>query len=332
MKKMRKRKIILIWMTFPILGLVIFLVIVAGAFSVGSNMALGSENRDVRVRCSFGEINFELWDAAFARSGVFVGQDELFIRMADEFNVDPVLFATIAMHETGWGTSRAAILYNNPGGLMGANGLMRFETLEDGMRVMGRTLNNLINERGATTLEELRDIYAPLGADNDPTGLNYHWLPTVKSIANQFGGLTMNCEVSTGELGMPLDEPIVVTSHFGLRRDPTGHGYRMHNGIDFGQPLGMPVRASLDGRVVRIQRSNYGWGNMVLIEHDGIWTLYAHLQDIYVRLYQEVVQGEQIGTVGSTGNSTGPHLHFEVQMEFLGGQVDPAPLLGIYRD
>ena len=248
-------------MIFPMSGLVIFFVIVAGAFSAGSNMVLDSESENVRARCSFGEINFEMWDSAFARSGVFADQDELFIQMAAEFNVDPVLFATIAMHETGWGTSRAIILYNNPGGLMGASDLMRFERLEDGMRVMGRTLNNLINERGATTLEALRDIYAPLGADNDQTGLNYHWLPTVKSIANQFGGLTMNCEMSSGEFGMPLDDPIVVTSHFGLRRDPTGHGYRMHNGIDFGQPLGMPVRASLDGRVVIIQYSNTGWGN-----------------------------------------------------------------------
>jgi len=73
---------------------------------------------------------------------------------------------------------------------------------------------------------------------------------------------------------------------------------------------------------------------LVVIEHDGVWTLYlyAHLHDIHVRRYQVVVQGEQIGTVGSTGNSTGPHLHFEIQMELLGDQVDPAPLLGIYRD
>lgn len=284
------------------------------------------------LNCSPGEINQALWDDAFSRAGVFNGRDHLILESAEYWHVDPVLYAAIVFHETGWGTSRAVIVYNNPGGLMGANGLMHFDTLEEGLVVMGRTLNNIVNLRGATTLEALRDIYAPLGADNDPTGLNDHWLPTITSIINQLGGLTKHCEVLEGEFGMPLDPPIVVTSHFGMRRNPTGSGYQFHGGIDFGANLGTPIRASLDGRVVRLQHSNYGWGNMVMLDHgNGYWTLYAHMHEIHVRYGQEVSKGEQIGTVGSTGDSTGPHLHYEIRTRLDGGQVDPAPRLGIQR-
>lgn len=309
-------------------GGTIFLIILAMGIFIGANDE--GENPQTAVRCSFGEINEEMWQAAFARAGAFNGNDGLIIEMADEFQVDPVLFAAIAFHETGWGTSHAMIVLNNPGGLMGAGGLMRFETLLDGLRVMGRTLHNHINERGATTLEALRDIYAPLGADNDPTGLNYHWVGTVTSIANQLGGLTMNCERHEGEFGMPVPTPFVITSPWGPRQNPTGSGYQFHNGIDFGDHFGTPIFSALDGYIVRTIVSNVGYGNWIVIEHDnGYWTLYAHLQDIGVSVGQFVRKGELIGTMGSTGNSTGPHLHFEVRTQLEGGQVNPAPYLGL---
>jgi len=289
-----------------------------------------SESSNVRARCSFGEINWELWESTFERANVFYGYDHLFLDMAEEFNVDPVLFASIAFHETGWGTSQAIVRCNNPGGLMGRNGLMCFDTLEEGMRVMGRTLNNHINERGATTLEALRDIYAPLYADNDPNGLNHNWVPTITSIANSMGGLTMNCEMLETEFAMPVDEPFRISSPFGSRIHPVTRVPSFHQGIDFAQPQGMPVRASLEGYVVIVRHSNVGYGNWVLIEHNnGYWTQYAHLHTIDVQYNQWVEQGEQIGTIGSTGSSTGPHLHFEIRTTFYGGFVDPAPYLGL---
>lgn len=295
---------------YVMLAMMIIVMVIMGAI-VGGGVQPTNHNAPTRVRCTIGEINYEMWETTFARSGVFETYGDTFIELAGEFNIDPVLFATIAMHETGWGTSNAVINLNNPGGLMGSGGLMRFETLEDGMRVMARTINNHVNERGATTLEALRDIYAPLGADNDPTGLNHNWVPAVTSIANQFGGLTMNCDMFEGELGMPIDAPVIVTSPFGIRRNPTGSGYQMHVGIDFGQPTGSAIRASLDGEIVFVKYSNIGYGNQIIIQHDGeMWTQYAHLDEILVEVGDEVIEGELIGTMGSTGNSTGPHLHF----------------------
>ena len=279
-----------------------------------------------------GEVNEDMWNETFTRAGVLQSTGDIMIALSTEFEIDPVLFAAIAFHETGWGTSRAVIVFNNPGGLMTAQGLMRFETLEEGLRATARTLHNRIIRDGNNTLEKLRDVYAPIGADNDPTGLNNNWIEGVSSIAEQLGGFTLNCtspNVAEGDFLIPVS-PVRVTSWFGIRQNPTGAGYEFHNGLDFGAPLGTPIKASKSGRVVVVSYSNVGYGNMIQIDHgDGTWTLYAHLNEIQVMEGQDVTQSEVIGTIGSTGNSTGPHLHFEIRMEFGGGQVDPKPLLGL---
>lgn len=104
-------------------------------------------------------------------------------------------------------------------------------------------------------------------------------------------------------------------------------GYRTgHSGLDIGAWAGTPVTAADRGVVVRAGWSDAGYGNFVVIDHkiDYI-TLYAHLSEIFVVEGQVVAQGQLIGTVGSTGNSTGPHLHFEIR-DF-GQRVDPLRLL-----
>ncbi len=93
-------------------------------------------------------------------------------------------------------------------------------------------------------------------------------------------------------------------------------GLHGHNGIDFGAPSGTPVIAAASGRVIvaRIGGYNGGYGNMIVINHDGgIQTIYAHLRTVNVVSGQTVSQGQVIGQVGNTGRSTGPHLHFEVR-------------------
>ncbi len=97
------------------------------------------------------------------------------------------------------------------------------------------------------------------------------------------------------------------------------HGYistyfsRFHPAIDIPNPLGSPVIASSDGEIVFASWTNSGHGNLVVIRHNsGFETLYAHLSMIGVKVGQKVTQGEIIGLVGSTGDSTGPHLHFEI--------------------
>jgi murein DD-endopeptidase MepM/ murein hydrolase activator NlpD len=88
-----------------------------------------------------------------------------------------------------------------------------------------------------------------------------------------------------------------------------------HTGVDIKAPTGATVVAAADGTVMYTCRDGYGYGNEIQIDHGaGITTLYAHLQKIFVVLGQTVKRGESIGTVDSTGNATGSHLHYEVRV------------------
>jgi murein DD-endopeptidase MepM/ murein hydrolase activator NlpD len=115
-----------------------------------------------------------------------------------------------------------------------------------------------------------------------------------------------------------------VSSPFGERPGPLGGGgSRMHRGIDFAAPIGTPVRAAGDGVVINVGPRG-AYGHYVRIHHDETYqTAYAHLSRYADRLERgaRVRQGEIIGYVGSTGRSTGPHLHYEVLVD--GSQVDP---------
>lgn len=104
-----------------------------------------------------------------------------------------------------------------------------------------------------------------------------------------------------------------LVSGFGFRIHPIYKTRRMHTGVDFLAPTGTPIYATGNGKVVEAERSNHGYGRMVVIDHGyGYETLYAHLSQIRVREGQEIKRGEIIGMVGNTGTSTAPHLHYEV--------------------
>jgi murein DD-endopeptidase MepM/ murein hydrolase activator NlpD len=116
-----------------------------------------------------------------------------------------------------------------------------------------------------------------------------------------------------------------ISSGFGARYHPVLHYTRMHTGADMSAGSGTPIRACRSGTVV-IAGSQGGYGNAVVIDHGGgMATLYAHQSRIAVSPGQFVNAGDVIGYVGSTGMSTGPHLHFEVRLS--GNPVDPAPYL-----
>ncbi|MFZ0408637.1 MAG: M23 family metallopeptidase [Cyanobium sp.] len=127
----------------------------------------------------------------------------------------------------------------------------------------------------------------------------------------------------------PLIGSAVVTSPFGWRLHPVMGTWLMHAGRDLAAPEGTPVVAALNGRVMSSGLAG-GYGLAIEIEHDGPRrrTLYGHLSELYVKEGQTVRQGDVIGRVGSTGLSTGPHLHFEVRMPQEGGwvAVDPGDL------
>ncbi len=128
--------------------------------------------------------------------------------------------------------------------------------------------------------------------------------------------------------GYPLPYAVPVTSNYGWRMNPVSGQWAFHSGIDLGAPMGTPVLAAKSG-VVEFANWGGGYGNLIEVSHGSTGTRYAHLSSIYVAPGQRVVQGQQLGTVGSTGNSTGPHLHFEYLVPGSDGwtALDPANYL-----
>lgn len=122
----------------------------------------------------------------------------------------------------------------------------------------------------------------------------------------------------------PVDQ-MRLTSSFGTRNDPFNGRRARHNGIDIPGPVGTPIYATADGVIGRAQRLG-GYGNYVEIEHgNAIQTRYGHLSAIAVASGQRVRRGDIVGYMGSTGRSTGSHLHYEVRIA--GAPVNPVPFV-----
>ncbi len=118
----------------------------------------------------------------------------------------------------------------------------------------------------------------------------------------------------------------IVTSEFGYRRDPFTGETRGHSGMDLAVPTGTPIRAALPGTVTVSQYNAGGYGYYVMIDHgNGLSTLYGHNSRLLAQVGQTVEAGDIIALSGSTGRSTGPHLHFEVRVD--GEQTDPRAYL-----
>jgi murein DD-endopeptidase MepM/ murein hydrolase activator NlpD len=127
---------------------------------------------------------------------------------------------------------------------------------------------------------------------------------------------------------MPIESYPYLRSSYGWRRNPFTGQLSMHEGLDFSAPHGTPIRSAAGG-VVRTAQTHRSYGNMVEIDHGGgLMTRYAHAKTILVKEGEVVTRGQLIARVGSTGLSTGPHLHFEVRQDdkpldpraFLAGQ------------
>ena len=125
-----------------------------------------------------------------------------------------------------------------------------------------------------------------------------------------------------GTMTWPCPSSYTITSAFGNRKHPILRKYKMHTGIDIGASKGASIVAANSGTVIMAYYDKKGYGNVVVIDHGGgISTLYAHCSKILVKVGAKVKAGQNIAKVGSTGLSTGNHLHFEVRVN--GEPKDP---------
>lgn len=136
------------------------------------------------------------------------------------------------------------------------------------------------------------------------------------------GALSSAPGLHLGSRGAPLHWPLrgVLYARFGRK------GKEQHDGIDLAAPAGTPVRTAAEGTVI-FAGPQQGYGLLAIVEHaGGLVTVYAHNRDLRVRTGQAVREGQVIATVGESGKTSGPHLHFEVRQD--GDPVDPLRYLG----
>lgn len=195
--------------------------------------------------------------------------------------------------------------------------------------------------------DEIRSVLADLGVDvarlgsaDDGKATGGPFIPYTAGTALSFDDQAEAVRSAIAEVEtlkravetVPLRRPFksaAITSGFGYRRDPFLGAAAMHAGVDFRQEYGAPVRATAGGTVTEASFVG-GYGNMVEIDHgDGLSTRFGHLASIAVAIGDRVEVGSMLGTVGSTGRSTGPHLHYETRVD--GRPVDPMRFLNAGR-
>ena len=203
-------------------------------------------------------------------------------------------------------------------------------TVEDGMESRLRRMRGVISDLGLNMAElEAATPRGPMGGPFVPVKLP----PNADAFERQFYRINLN-RAEMDRLNrtlalVPYRKPVVgeveFTSGFGVRTDPFLGRPAMHTGLDFRAAIGDPVRATANGKVVSAGPSG-GYGRMVEINHgNGLSTRYGHLSEINVKVGDVVKIGQVVGAVGSTGRSTGPHLHYETRID--GEPVDPQKFL-----
>jgi murein DD-endopeptidase MepM/ murein hydrolase activator NlpD len=208
--------------------------------------------------------------------------------------------------------------------------LAALNSLEDSMETRVRRMRGVFTDLGldmaqleaATPRTAMGGPFVPvkLGADAGPFERQLYRLNITRAKMDR-----LNRTLTLVPYRKPVIGEVEFTSGFGVRSDPFLGRPAMHTGLDFRAASGDPVRATANGKVVSSGWSG-GYGRMVEIDHgNGLSTRYGHLSEINVKVGDTVRIGQVIGTVGSTGRSTGPHLHYETRID--GDAVDPQKFL-----
>jgi murein DD-endopeptidase MepM/ murein hydrolase activator NlpD len=209
----------------------------------------------------------------------------------------------------------------------------RMEQKVEAMQADVAVIRDQVQQRYETTSAELRKLGIDPSRVQGGTGGPFEAVEPLKSGGDaNFKALFTSWkkldQLEQGTIAIPSLKPVKnanFTSGFGVRSDPFQGRAAMHGGIDLAGPLGTPIYATADGYVGRSAWAG-GYGNLIEIEHGkGIQTRYGHLSKALVRPGQRVKRGDQIALMGSTGRSTGSHLHYEVRID--GKAVNPVPFM-----
>lgn len=200
----------------------------------------------------------------------------------------------------------------------------RVKLIEERQMALAAALAN--EDMDESTLRRL-GFYGPqAGHDGLGGPLDGNADPTFKQLFTSWKKLD---NLASGAIAVPSDKPVktaAFTSGYGVRSDPFRGGAAMHAGIDLAGPSGTPIYATADGIVRRSGWNRGGYGNLIEVDHGrGIETRYGHLSRLLVREGQQIKRGQLIGHMGSTGRSTGSHLHYEVRID--GRPVNPIPFM-----
>lgn len=221
---------------------------------------------------------------------------------------------------------------------LAADALAAFGKVEQRQRVLAAAAQRVTDARYLRTAAQLRKLgIAPERLVSGGTGGPFEPVtshqPAAEANADaQFRSLFLTWKkletLQKAVIAIPASQPVAnvnFSSLFGVRSDPFRGVAAMHAGVDIPGAVGTPIYATADGIVARAERS-HGYGNLVEVNHGrGISTRYGHLSKILVVANARVVRGQMIGLMGSTGRSTGSHLHYEVRID--GQAVNPIPFL-----
>ena len=239
-------------------------------------------------------------------------------------------------------TNFAANRSNDVGGMTGV--LARIEMSLDGVEGKQRSALNVLEESYDSKMRRMRGVFSDLGLDMSEMekatpkgGVGGPYVPVKPARSDAFDRQLFRISAARAQIErlnrtlslVPYRKPVIgeieLSSGFGVRTDPFIGRPAMHTGLDFRASMGDPVRVTANGTV-----SSAGWaggyGRMIEVDHgNGLATRYGHLSQILVKVGEPVKIGQVIGEVGSTGRSTGPHLHYETRID--GEAVDPQKFL-----